>query len=59
MAIIMAVAQCAAPIGQVLYGVAFEVFHASVYLPMLFISAVLLIVAFVTKRALKNEREII
>lgn len=59
MAIIMAVAQCAAPIGQVIYGIAFETFSASVYLPVLFISAVLLVVAVVTQRGLKNEGEII
>lgn len=55
MAIIMAVSQCAAPIGQVIYGFSFEAFHASVYLPVLFISAVLLVVAGITQRRLKNE----
>ena len=59
MAIIMAVSQCAAPIGQVIYGVAFEAFHASVYLPIFFISAVLLVMAGVTQRSLKSEGEII
>ena len=59
MAIVMAVAQCAAPIGQVIYGGAFESFHASVYLPVFFISAVLLVMAGVTQRSLKSEGEII
>lgn len=59
MAIVMAVAQCAAPIGQVIYGGAFEAFHASVYLPVFFISAVLLVMAGVTQRSLKSEGEII
>lgn len=59
MAIIIAVSQCAAPIGQAIYGVAFEAFHASVYWPVLLISAVLLVVAGVTQRSLRNEREII
>lgn len=31
MAIIMAVAQCAAPLGQALYGIAFQQFSAAVY----------------------------
>lgn len=52
MAIIMAVSQCAAPIGQVIYGFSFEAFHASVYLPVLFISAVLLVVAGIIQRRL-------
>lgn len=53
MSIIMAVSQCAAPIGQYIYGVGFEAFHTSVYIPVLFISAVLLVVAGLTQRLLK------
>lgn len=59
MAIMMAVAQCAAPIGQAIYGIAFETFCASVYLPVFFISAILLVMAVVTQRGLKNEKETI
>lgn len=59
MAIMMAVAQCAAPIGQVVYGIMFETYSESVYLPILFISAALLVVTVVTQRGLKNEDEII
>lgn len=59
MAIMMAVAQCAAPIGQVIYGIAFEIFSKSIYLPVFFISAILLVVAVVTHRRLKNEEETI
>lgn len=54
----MAVAQCAAPIGQVIYGIAFEAFRTSVYLPVLFISAVLLVMTVITQRGLKNESKI-
>ncbi len=50
MAIMMAVAQCAAPLGQVVYGVTFENFHTSVYLPVLFIGAALTGVAGLTVR---------
>lgn len=57
MAIIIAVSKCAAPVGQAIYGVAFEAFHSSVYLPVFFISAVMIVVAGVTQRGLKNERE--
>ena len=57
MAIMMAVAQCAAPIGQVIYGIAFEAFNAAVYLPILIISSVLVVVTFVVQRGLKNEVE--
>lgn len=59
MAIMMAVAQCAAPIGQIIYGIAFETFSESIYLPVFFISAILLVVAVVTQRGLKNEDETI
>jgi len=58
MAIIMAVAQCAAPIGQIIYGIVFEAFHASVYLPVLCISTVLFVMSGITRRSLKNEGEI-
>lgn len=54
MAIIMAISQCAAPIGQLLYGVAFEVFKTNVYIPLLFISAILFIIAAVTRHCLKQ-----
>lgn len=59
MAIIMAISQCAAPIGQMGYGVAFEVFKASVHLPLLFISAILLVVATITRHCFKNENQIV
>lgn len=59
MAIMMEAAQCAAPIGQVIYGITVEAFSESIYLPVFFISAILLVVAVVTQRGLKNEEETI
>ncbi|MGE7632825.1 MFS transporter [Bacillus paramycoides] len=55
MAIITAVSQCMAPIGQVVYGFMFEGFSLKIYLPMLCISFILIILAFVTKKILRNE----
>lgn len=59
LAIMMAAAQCAAPIGQVIYGITFKAFSKSIYLPVFFISAILLVVAVVIQRGLKNEEETI
>ena len=59
MSIVMVMAQCAAPIGQVAYGVLFGAFQTMVYLPILFIEVVLFIMAAVVHRNLKNERGII
>ncbi|PQZ53294.1 MFS transporter [Bacillus sp. MYb209] len=55
MAIITAVSQCMAPIGQVVYGFMFEEFILKIYLPILCISFILIIIAFVTKKILRNE----
>jgi MFS family permease len=55
MAIITATAQCAAPVGQFLYGVFFEDFRTEVYLPTVFASAAMFAVAALSKRILKNE----
>ncbi|WP_459503220.1 MFS transporter [Bacillus sp. C1] len=57
MAIITAVAQCMAPIGQVIYGVMFETFSFRVYLPILFVSLLVIVIALVTKKILQNEGE--
>ncbi|PFA22618.1 MFS transporter [Bacillus cereus] len=57
MAIITAVAQCMAPIGQVIYGFMFEIFSVKVYLPILFVSFIMIVIAVVTKRILRNEGE--
>lgn len=58
MAIIMAVAQCAAPLGQILYGVIFESFKAVLYLPVLAVSLIMLLVSIMTQRILRNEGEV-
>ncbi|MDC2864601.1 MFS transporter [Bacillus sp. BP-3] len=55
MAIIMAVAQCMAPMGQVIYGVIFEAFSIKVYLPTLFVSIAMIVMTVAVKKALRNE----
>ncbi|MFV5170336.1 MFS transporter [Bacillus cereus] len=55
MAIITAVSQCMAPIGQVVYGFMFEGFSTKIYLPILAISFIMIIIAVVTKKILRNE----
>lgn len=57
MAIITAVSQCASPIGQIIYGFFFEGLSNAVYLPTLFVSVAMLIMAGMSKRILKNEEE--
>lgn len=57
LAIITAVAQCMAPIGQVIYGFMFETFSIKVYVPILFVSLIMIVIAIVAKRILKNEGE--
>ena len=56
MAIIIAVSQCMAPIGQILYGVLFEAFSVKVYVPILIISIVMVVMAIATKRILSFEK---
>ena len=55
MAFITAVSQCMAPIGQVVYGFMFEGFSAEIYLPIFAISFIMIIIAVVTKKILRNE----
>ncbi|PEQ67228.1 MFS transporter [Bacillus thuringiensis] len=55
MAIITAVSQCMAPIGQVVYGFMFEGFSAEIYLPIFAISFIMILIAIVTKKILRNE----
>lgn len=57
MAIITAVAQCAAPIGQILYGILFETFSLKVYLPTLFMSAAMLLTTILAKILYQREDE--
>ena len=55
MAIIMAVAQCAAPLGQVIYGVALKSFSAMLYIPVLAVGLMMLFIADISRRILRSE----
>lgn len=55
MAIIMAVAQCTAPIGQIVYGFLFEAFNLTVYIPTMILSMITLLIAVSAKIMLKKE----
>lgn len=55
MAIMMAVSQCMAPLGQMGYGLLFEFFQANIYIPVFIISVCVLLLAFVTKRIWQLE----
>lgn len=55
MAIIMAVSQCVAPLGQVIYGVVFETFRTRIYQPILLISIILFVVAAITQLIKRNR----
>lgn len=57
MAIIMAVAQCAAPLGQMIYGITFEAFSDTLYLPVFAVSLMMLGITAVSRQMMKNERE--
>lgn len=57
MAIIMAVSQCMAPVGQVIYGLVFEAFSMRMYVPTLLVSSAMILIAAVTKKILRNEGE--
>lgn len=57
MSIIMAVAQCAAPVGQIIYGVIFEKFHFQIYIPILILFVLLLLMTVWAKKIFKNEQE--
>jgi MFS family permease len=55
MAIVQAAAQCVAPIGQFLYGLAFQRFQNAAYLPLLLAGGLLLGIAFISKAMLNKE----
>ena len=57
MAIIIAAAQCAAPAGQIIYGVLFKSFSSAVYLPTLFICALMIIISAAAKKILQKEQD--
>lgn len=56
MAIIMAVAQCAAPLGQALYGMAFQRFSKAVYAPVLLACFFTAILAFAARTMLSGQK---
>ena len=55
MAIMMAFAQCAAPLGQVIYGVVFESFSEALYFPILIVGLLMIVIAFVARRMFAAE----
>jgi MFS family permease len=55
MAIMMAAAQCAAPIGQVVYGVISEQFESAQYVPVLGVAAATVAFAFFARFLLRGE----
>lgn len=55
MAIMMAVSQCMAPLGQIGYGMLFEVFQGRIYIPVLMIAVCVLLLAFITNRVWRFE----
>ncbi|MEQ6356289.1 MFS transporter [Lysinibacillus sp. M3] len=56
MAIIIAISQCMAPIGQIVYGLLFEAFSVKVYVPILMICIAMVVMAIATKRILRFEK---
>lgn len=58
MAIITAVSQCAAPVGQLLYGALFEVFDTNVVIPTVMVAVLMLGVSFFARQILQNETEV-
>jgi hypothetical protein len=55
MAIIMTVSQIAAPLGQMLYGIIFQIAKTVVYFPVLFATVSTIIIAFGIKKLLKYD----
>lgn len=55
MAIIMSVAGCAAPLGQAVYGLIFESLGNVLYLPILAVSLLMLILAFIARQIFAGE----
>lgn len=49
MATITAVSQCAAPVGQFVYGIIFQKFQTTIYIPVFIISIAMFVLSFVSK----------
>ncbi|MEO1770756.1 MFS transporter [Candidatus Enterococcus ferrettii] len=54
MAIIMAAAQCSLPLGQLLYGKLLDTFETQLYLPLFFVTGILVFVSLGVKKGFKN-----
>lgn len=59
MSIIIAGAQCSAPVGQILYGNLLETFNSNFYIPVLFVFGLIVIIAIITKYSFKNIKDIV
>lgn len=57
MAIIIATTQCAAPIGQILYGILFQRFQHITYVPILFAGVIMFIISLTAYRLLQKETD--
>lgn len=58
MSIIMATAQCVAPIGQILYGIGFETFENRAYIPIIITFAATILLSILSKLLYRNEKDI-
>lgn len=58
MSIIMATAQCVAPIGQILYGIGFETFENRAYIPIMITFAATILLSILSKALYRNEKDI-
>ncbi|MDR1606439.1 MAG: MFS transporter [Streptococcaceae bacterium] len=58
MSIIMATAQCVAPIGQILYGIGFETFQDSAYIPIIIAFGATIVLSVLSKLLYQNEKGI-
>ncbi len=58
MACIMAVSQCTAPLGQLAYGLVFQVFDSAIYLPALFICGAMVLLSLAARKMMENEVEL-
>lgn len=58
MSIIMATAQCVAPIGQILYGIGFENFENHAYIPITIAFVATILLSILSKVLYRNEKDI-
>lgn len=58
MSIIMATAQCVAPIGQILYGIGFETFENRAYIPIIITFVATILLSILSKVLYRNEKDI-